>query len=313
MARQAGIHLAPDQEGDRGSARGAAVAASRSADRRGAGQEGPRRVARDRRHLHPSRLRAARPSGPVRRLVLPLPRLGLRHVRPHPFRPGAVQPRSSCLRVPGRHQVVGSGSDERTFDLPAARPPHEVVGGAAAARRPHPFLVRRVPDAAQPELLVDLRRHSHLHARGADRDRRRAGDALHADLEGSVRLGRAHHARRELRLAVPLRARQRRLDVLPRRLHPHVPRALLRLLQGAARGAVDSGRHHLPADDGDRVHGLRAALGPDELLGRDRHHQPVLGDPAVRQRDHPVAVGRLRGGSADAAAFLSRCTICCRS
>ena len=37
------------------------------------------------------------------------------------------------------------------------------------------------------------------------------------------------------------------------------------------------GVHHLPADDGDRLHGLRAALGPDELLGRDRHHQPVLG------------------------------------
>ena len=37
------------------------------------------------------------------------------------------------------------------------------------------------------------------------------------------------------------------------------------------------GVHHLPADDGDRLHGLRAALGPDELLGRDRHHQPLLG------------------------------------
>ena len=29
---------------------------------------------------------------------------------------------------------------------------------------------------------------------------------------------------------------------------------------------------YLP-DDGDRLHGLRAALGPDELLGRHRHHQ----------------------------------------
>ena len=37
------------------------------------------------------------------------------------------------------------------------------------------------------------------------------------------------------------------------------------------------GVRHLPADDGDRLHGLRAALGPDELLGRDGHHQPVLG------------------------------------
>ena len=31
------------------------------------------------------------------------------------------------------------------------------------------------------------------------------------------------------------------------------------------------------ADDGHRLHGLRAALGPDELLGRQGHHQPVLG------------------------------------
>ena len=38
------------------------------------------------RHLHPSRLRAARPAGPLWRLVLPVPRLGLRHRRPHPVR-----------------------------------------------------------------------------------------------------------------------------------------------------------------------------------------------------------------------------------
>ena len=43
------------------------------------------------RRLHPSRLRAARPRGPVRRLVLPVPRLGLRHLRPHPAGPGAAQ------------------------------------------------------------------------------------------------------------------------------------------------------------------------------------------------------------------------------
>jgi ubiquinol-cytochrome c reductase cytochrome b/c1 subunit len=29
------------------------------------------------------------------------------------------------------------------------------------------------------------------------------------------------------------------------------------------------------------LHGLRAALGPDELLGRHRHHQPVLAIPGV--------------------------------
>src|SRR3972149_2130055 len=115
MARQARIHLAPDQERDRRGARGAAVAASRSANRRGACEEGPRPVARGRRHLHPSRLCAARPSGPIRRLVLPLPRLGLRHVRPHPFRPGADQSRNSCLRVPRRHQGSHRMSGHSTY------------------------------------------------------------------------------------------------------------------------------------------------------------------------------------------------------
>ena len=33
---------------------------------------------------------------------------------------------------------------------------------------------------------------------------------------------------------------------------------------------------------GDGLHGLRAALGADERLGRHRHHQPVLGDPLRR-------------------------------
>ena len=50
----------------------------------------------------------------------------------------------------------------------------------------------------------------------------------------------AHHARRELRLADPLRAPERRVDVLHRHLHPYLPRAVLRLLQDAARTAVDA-------------------------------------------------------------------------
>ena len=36
-------------------------------------------------------------------------------------------------------------------------------------------------------------------------------------------------------------------------------------------------------DDGHGLHGLRAAVGPDELLGRHRHHQPVLGH-SLRRR-----------------------------
>ena len=45
---------------------------------------------------------------------------------------------------------------------------------------PRPFLVRGLSDAAQPELLVDLRRHPFDDAGGADRHRRDPGDALHA-------------------------------------------------------------------------------------------------------------------------------------
>ena len=86
---------------------------------------------------------------------------------------------------------------------------------------------------------------------------------------------RKHHARRQLRLADALHPFQRRLDVLPRRLYPHVPRPLLRLLQGAARADLDHRRADLSADDGHRLLRLCAALGPDVLLGRHRHHQPV--------------------------------------
>ena len=123
----------------------------------------------------------------------------------------------------------------------------------------------------------------------------------------------AHHARRELRLAAALPACQRRLVLLLRGLRPHLPRHVLRLLQGAARGAVDPRRHHVPADDGHRLHGLRAALGPDELLGGDRHHQPVLGHPVGRRiRSSPGCGAALRSAIRRSTASI-RCTTCCRS
>ena len=99
-----------------------------------------------------------------------------------------------------------------------------------------------------------------------------------------VQLGQpADHARRQRRLAAALRAYERRELLLHRHLHPHLPRALLRLLQGAARAGVDARPRHLPVDDGDRLHGLRAAVGADELLGRAGHHRLLLGFPGRRR------------------------------
>ena len=158
--------------------------------------------------------------------------------------------------------------------------------------------VRRLPDAAQHQLPVDRRRAADASASPC---RSLTGIVLamhYAPTRGRrLQQRRAHPPRRELRLADPQHPRGRRLHVLPRRLHPHRPRPLLRLLQGAARGAVDHRRRHLPADDGHRLHGLLAALGPDELLGGDGHHQPVLlarlRHPGPRHAHRAVAVGRL--------------------
>src|SRR5215470_18928423 len=68
---------------------------------------------------------------------------------------------------------------ERTNDLPAARPCAQMARTATADSEPHSLLVRGLPDAAQSELLVDVRRHSCVHARGADRHGHCPGDALH--------------------------------------------------------------------------------------------------------------------------------------
>ena len=74
------------------------------------------------------------------------------------------------------------------------------------------------------------------------------------------------------------------------------------------------GRHHLSADDGDGLHGLRAALGPDELSGRATViTKPVLGDPARRRDRRDLAVGRLCGRQSDARTASSRCITSCPS
>src|SRR5215470_3242847 len=55
-------------------------------------------------HLHPSRLHPDRTPGRLRRLLLSLPRLAVRHIRSYPPRPGAGQPGAASLRVRVQHQ-----------------------------------------------------------------------------------------------------------------------------------------------------------------------------------------------------------------
>ena len=179
-----------------------------------------------------------------------MPRLAVRHLGSYPQRSGAEKSRAAALQVCFRHEDPNRLSEtshsrfnhERTLDLPTAEQGSAMARETAADRWPGSFFFRGLSGAAQPELSVDVRRHPRVHARRADRHRHRAGDALHAACRSRLQICRGHHARRQLRLAAALPARQRRVDVLPRRLHPHVPRHLLRLIQGAARGALDPRR-----------------------------------------------------------------------
>src|SRR6185369_14976588 len=132
----------------------------------------------------------------------------------------------------------------------------QMVGRAPSDRASDARIVRRLSDAAQSQLSLDVRRHPDFLPRRPDRDGRRACNALSAERYGCVRIDRAHPPRCQLRLDDPEFPLRRRVDVLPRRLHPHVPRLLLRFVQGAARSAVDSRRGHPACDDGHRVHGL---------------------------------------------------------
>ena len=133
-----------------------------------------------------------------------------------------------------------------------------------------------IPTPEEPQLDVDLGHRAHLLPGDADRDRRRAGHALHREHRARLRQRRAHHAQRERRLGAALRARQRRVAVLLRGLRPHLPGHLLRLLQDPARDHLDHRDADLSPDDGDRLHGLRAALGADVVLGRHGDHRPLL-------------------------------------
>src|SRR5689334_25433007 len=94
-------------------------------------------------------------------------------------------------------------------------------------------------------------------------------------------------------MVASLRAYERCQLLLPGYLHPYLPGPLLRFVQGAARARVDARARHLPPDDGDRIHGVRPAMGPDELLGRAGYHRLLLGFPAGRRADPHLAPWRL--------------------
>ena len=74
----------------------------------------------------------------------------------------------------------------------------------------------------------------------------------------------------------------------------HIFRGLFYFLQGSARDDLAARRSDLPADDGDRVHGLRPALGSDELLGCQGHYRPVRRHPAGWRADPDLAARRVR-------------------
>src|SRR5262249_11606876 len=108
----------------------------------GARQAGSRPVAGANRNLHPPRLHPDRPSGTLRRLLLPLPRLGLRHLGTHQAGTGAAQPRAPAVRIPLRHQ------DPDRLTASHLIPPGSVLSGHPTSQPQSAFMrwmERRLP------------------------------------------------------------------------------------------------------------------------------------------------------------------------
>ena len=109
---------------------------------------------------------------------------------------------------------------------------------APAGRRVRARPAHRLLRAEELQLLVLLRRAVAGGAGAAAGHRHLPHHALQGGRGHGLRLGRIHHARGAVRLAAALHALHRRLVLLHRRLPAHVPRAAVRLVQGAARAAV---------------------------------------------------------------------------
>ena len=190
--------------------------------------------------------------GRLRRLVLPVPRLAVRHRRAASAKArrretsrcrhtrSSPTPRSRSAEEPARHG--GARIDLRAEDR------HRASGRTRACRSSR-LVHGQFVDFPTPRnlnyfwtfggiltfcLVVQIVTGIVL--------------AMHYQPSAAMAFNsrRAHPARRELRLAAAQLARGRRLDVLHRRLHPHLPRPLLRLLQGPARSALDPRRVDLP-------------------------------------------------------------------
>ena len=151
----------------------------------------------------------------------------------------------------------------------------------------------QVRRAEEFQLLVLLRLARGVRAGAPDPHRHLPHDELQARRGQGVRVGRVHHARRVVGLAHPLHALDGRVDVLHRRVPPHVPRAHVRQLPEAARAHVDLRLPHLSRADGRGVLRLPPAVGPDVVLGRAGDRQPVLGGADHRRGSRRLDPRRL--------------------
>ena len=125
-----------------------------------------------------------------------------------------------------------------------------------------------------------------------DHHRYRAGDVVLVRRR-RVQFGRAHHARRELGWMMRY-AHSNGAAFFFIVVYIHIFRGLYYGSYKAPRELVWMLGLVIYLDDGDRLHGLCASLGADELLGSAGHHGILLCNSAGRRADPRVAAGWLR-------------------
>ena len=115
--------------------------------------------------------------------------------------------------------------------------------------------------------------------------------ALHSPRRFGFLECRAHHAGREQRLAGSLLARERCELVFPGCLRSRWQRHLLWFVPKTSRIRLDGGCRGFNFDDGYCFHGVRSALGSDEFLGSDCHHESFFGVSSCWRTDRRLVVG----------------------